>query len=313
MECEQKRIFALEGEVFQASLAAVKQEALLSALRRQLEVNESRDAPGPQPHLLTLRPTGFAAHRSAAVVSAQVQDDAVARKGPSQRLSRLRDERVSPTEASTPPPVSLSPPRRSYAGALPDAEVEEDTQRHPCGERRTPTTDILRRLLYENTPKSSASCAAESGAKTRRIAGEEDCDRSDHLARRSRNGRRLFAEGSTVLRSCPAASDDVAGARRGPSALFSDLACGMGGVEGSGAVIEGCSGVPAVRGEGENGAEKPTLLGDVKAVVGKEGSDEVVDQKGGRLVTGEIVLRERLLRARKEFSALRTGAPNDSR
>eukprot|EP00752_Nemacystus_decipiens_P007698 g6881.t1 len=43
-EESQKRIAALEGEVFQASLLAVKQEALISTLRRQLEMNQPYDA-----------------------------------------------------------------------------------------------------------------------------------------------------------------------------------------------------------------------------------------------------------------------------
>lgn len=361
MECEQERIFALEGEVFQASLAAVKQDALVSTLRRQLELNGSRDALAQQPQFLTPRQTGFAAERSAAAAAfAGLQDDALPGKGISQRLSRLRDEIELPVEASTPPSVSLSPSRRHNAGTVPKpadmspgrscgrcrgttpfvatpaprssardrgqggvytsgggnsvgdntnrntVATEEDTRRHSCGQPRTPTTDILRRLLYESTPKSSTSCAAESGGKTRRTADEEDFDRSDHTTRRSRNGRRLFAEGSTVLRACPAAADDVEGARRGPAALFSDPACGAGGVQATEAWAGVCSGVLAAREEGENGAGKATLLGDVKATVGKTGDGGFVDQKGGRLATGEVVLRERLLQARKEFSALRT-------
>eukprot|EP00903_Cladosiphon_okamuranus_P017393 g16021.t1 len=65
-EESQKRIFRLEEDVFQASLAAVKQEALVSTLQRQLEFNGSRDASGPRPMLLTPRHTGIAAERVSA-------------------------------------------------------------------------------------------------------------------------------------------------------------------------------------------------------------------------------------------------------
>ena len=126
------------------------------------------------------------------------------------------------------------------------------------------------------------------------------------MAQRSRHGRRLFAEGSTVLRSRPASSGDVARSRRGPAALFSDPACGTGGVE-----IKDCSGVLLEREEGKTGAGKSTLLGSVQAVVGEVCSDEDIDQMGGQLATGETVLRERLQQAREEFSALRTGASMD--
>lgn len=343
--------------MLQASLAAVKQEALVSTLRRQLELKGLSDTTRQQPQLLTPRHTELMAEMSA---STGLQDDALPKNGLSQRPSRLRHE--FPVEAST-PSVSLSSPRRKETGTRPKPdyvspgrsccdcttsiatpaarssvrdrrtrkvdtsgggssavdnaktfalEAEEDTRRHSDGKPRTPTTDILRRLLYEKTPKSSTSCAAESGEKAGIIADEENSDRSGHTSRRSRNGRRLFAEGSTVLRACPAASDDAAGVRRGPAALFSDPTCGASGVDATEACAGGCTDVLAAGEGGENGAGKTMLPGDVEAAAGKAGSSGYMDQKGGRLATGEVVLRERLLQARKEFSALRTGAPIDS-
>lgn len=294
LELDQKRVFALEGEVFQASLTAVKQEALVSALRRQLEMSGSCDARGQRPQLLTPRHTGIAEERSTAAVSAEGRGTAPLLATPATQSS-VHDRRYNGVDSSRTP-----------------ALVEEDAQRHPCGKPCTPTTDILRRLLYENTPKSSSSCAEESDGKTG-IADAERCGRSDHVARRSRNGRRLFADGSTVLRSCPASSHDVAGSRRGPAALFSDPACGTCGVEVSETWTEDCSSVLVEREEGETESEKATLLGEVKAVVGNTVGDEVVDQNEGQLGTGEVVLRERLLQARKEFLALLTGAPLDLR
>lgn len=104
-------------------------------------------------------------------------------------------------------------------------ELDEEKRRHTNGQPRTPTTDILRRLLYENTP-TSASHPTDPGGKSETGAGEQGSEGTNSSSRRrSRQGRRLFAEGSTVLRAIPTASENVAEVRRGPASLFSDSAC----------------------------------------------------------------------------------------
>lgn len=101
-------------------------------------------------------------------------------------------------------------------------EVDKENCRHTNGQPRTPTTDILRRLLYENTP---ASHATDSVGKNETGGGQQGSNGMNSSRRRNRQGRRLFAEGSTVLRAFPTASENVAEVRRGPSSLFSDSVC----------------------------------------------------------------------------------------
>ncbi|CAM9478827.1 unnamed protein product [Ectocarpus sp. 4 AP-2014] len=136
-------------------------------------------------------------------------------------------------ETNTPGAQSLARARRSGLGdddsgeimrihGVGAGEVDKENRRHTNGQPRTPTTDILRRLLYENTP---ASHATDSAVNNETGAGEQGNNGMNSSRRRSRQGRRLFAEGSTVLRAFPTASESVAEVRRGPSSLFSDSVC----------------------------------------------------------------------------------------
>lgn len=182
-------------------------------------------------------------------------------------------------------PVAATP---TYGSSSPSRHFKEDKP-------RTPTTDILRRLLYENTPTSAPALEPDGGKSG------VDGDGSDGVRERSRHGRRLFAEGSTVLRACPTAGCDVAGVRRGPGALFSDSACGSG--------VGRCEAGSSNRlvAEDDQCAEddempragrrlKPTR--DEATGIGRPGEREVP------LPSEEVILRERLLRARRDFSAL---------
>lgn len=138
-------------------------------------------------------------------------------------------------ETNTPAAQSSVRARRSGMGADDSGEImrihragagelDEEKRRHANGQPRTPTTDILRRLLYENTP-TSASHPTDPVGKSETRDGEQGSDGMSSPRRRSRQGRRLFAEGSTVLRAFPTASENVAEVRRGPASLFSDSAC----------------------------------------------------------------------------------------
>jgi len=424
----QRRIFALEEEVFQASLAAVKQEALVSTLRRKLEPRGTRGAPPSQQQaaapLLAARRTAHAAASSSpsTAAAAPAATRATLRpgqggatppgRGTSQGSNRLRHNEFLATEASasTPPLASCPRPSLDYNAAASAAgpvvvspgrspccccggatmaetttpstpaartsirdgrrsgsddscvlfgsggggggvnntagrELDGHNQQHPrsssCDGRRqhprTPTTDILRRLLYEKTPPMSSSlpaaaAAAASGAEKDAggtygswcAAAEDGSD--PNARRRSRRGRRLFAEGSAALRARPADdSDDVAAACRGPGALFPDSVCGSAGageaVEGDrgwearscGAKTAAGAGVVAEEeGSDCDGRENPPGGRCLDEATGAAGEDSwLADQAaGGGPATGEEgVLRERLLQARREFSALRSGAP----
>lgn len=199
-----------------------------------------------------------------------------------------------------------------YGGGS-SVELECERENHDCSccQPPTPTTDILRRLLYENSPISASLNTERSGGKHRRGAADDDGGGYfENAGRKSRHGRRLFAECSTALRARPVDSDGVAGLRRSPGTLFSDLACEAGAVK---ATVDdrcetrGCSRLLAVREGGGDGNGKTVISGGLKAAAEKPGSDALM----GRLAASEVVLRERLLQARKEFSVLRAVAPID--
>lgn len=309
----QKRILAFEQQVLDSSLAAVRQEALVSALRRQLE---SRDLGAT---------TARESQAASSPISPEQGNDLAPRRRQSGKLSRLRHE-VSLSAAQASPPVST--PRQSLctnhayrtgspgaagcdrcggsspAAATPTAESNFRGRLDDEQKARTPTTDILRRLLYENTPLSSSPRTLEPDGKIGVCQGD-----FGSAGERSRHGRRLFAEGSTVLRACPTAVFDVAEIRRGPGALFSDSACGAG--------AGGCQVGDYRRMVAEDdkcpregkmsrvgGSQKPTTE-KADAFNGRPGESEVP------LAAGEAALRERLLRARRDFSALHTGHQTD--
>lgn len=367
LECEQKRISTLEEELFQASLATVKQEALIASLRRRLESHVLPGAGGQRTSPLTPQRAGHAAKSAMCAASAAddlsrgPQDADPPRRDISERFSCLRNEIALPGKLSTPTPTPISTPlprrdprdNRKSKGVSPgrscglcgsasapadssavpgqrwedgygsSGEIERERESHGHGRAAcqppTPTTDILRRLLYENSPRSTSSNAERSERKSRRGAADDDDDDDgggfENAGRRSRHGRRLFAEGSTALRARPVDSDEVAGVRRGPGSLFSNLACEEDMVKatavGDGCGARSCSRVVVVSEEGVNGngKGKPSVSSGLKAAaaVEKPGSDAFTS----RLATSEVVLRERLLQARKEFSALRTRAPID--
>lgn len=215
-------------------------------------------------------------------------------------------------------------------------DQQQQPRSSPCDGRRqhprTPTTDILRRLLYEKTPPMSSSSTAAAPSTAREAdeaSGEKNgswCtvaeDGSDANARRrSRRGRRLFADGSAALRADPAdVSDDVGAACRGPAALFLDSAVGVVSAEDAAMGVPGresrrCGGAAAAaaveEGVGNRGGVSPRGGGLEQATgTAVDGGRFAGDVARGGLATGEEgVLRERLLQARREFSALRSGAP----
>ncbi len=314
--------------MFQASLAAVKQEAVVSTLRRQLESHGNRGAALIQQRatapLLAARRTGYAATTTpwpATPTARAIAPDG--RRGGSDNPCALVGNSGGGGGSDL-----------STGGEL------DDLQQHPrsgsCDGRRlhprTPTTDILRRLLYEKTPPASSSstpAAAPTGGEENEASGGKNgnwCaaaeDGSDpHARRRSRRGRRLFADGSAALRADPANDpDDVASARRGPAALFSDSACGVAGAGEAAMGVRGrerrscggAGGAAAVEERDDNRGRASPHGGGLEQAAGiaVQGDRFAGEVAGGGPATGEEgVLRERLLQARREFSALRSGAP----
>lgn len=169
---------------------------------------------------------------------------------------------------------------------------------------RTPTTDVIRRLLYESTP----SPQMDPGGSAGRIAAR---------------GRLLFSEDipTAAFSGGSGNANEVRGGTTA-AALFSDSPCRRSGGSGGsgGARRESGSRGMGARG-GRNGDGRPaTAASAASAVLTADANSEegvvagcpvgtATAMAGGRIAKGEIALRERLLQARRDFSALRTGVP----
>ena len=162
----------------------------------------------------------------------------------------------------------------------------------------SPTTDVIRQLLYESTPTSQMEPSGSAG----RIA---------------LNGRRLFSEEVSTT-AFPGGSGHADGVRGGTTAaaaaLFSDSPCRRGCGSGGGpGERSGSRGMGARCGRNSDGKATAVLAADANStgVVTGCSVGTGTAMAGGRIAKGEIVLRERLLQARRDFSALRSGVPAD--
>ena len=225
---------------------------------------------------------------------------------------------ATPASTETPPMVALRGGYRDRRGgsggsgggsggtgcSAENASGEIITPRPAKEEKRpgdplapTPTTDVIRRLLYENTPTPQM----EPGGSAVRIAA---------------TGRRLFSEDASTT-AFPRGSGNADGVRGGTTAatrLF-DSPCRRGGGSGGGGPSErsGSRGGEARGRRNSDGRATAVLAADAQSegVVARCSVGTVTTMERGRIAKGEIVLRERLLQARRDFSALRTGVPAD--
>lgn len=154
----------------------------------------------------------------------------------------------------------------------------------------TPTTDVIRRLLYESTPPASQMEAG--GGSTARIVA---------------NGRRLFSGDCT-----PGGSGNGSGIRGSggtATALFSGSPSSQRSGRGDRSEGNDSRGMGARGGRNGETAVLPAR-GSGGGVAGcSVGEATASAMAGSRIAKGELLLRERLLQARRDFSALRTGVP----
>lgn len=186
---------------------------------------------------------------------------------------------------------------------------------------RTPTTDILRRLLYESTPMSGerqGEGRAWGTAEALRVARSRQSELTNSGPCRS---RRLFCEEVEDAVTTPTSTGDceAEGRRRlGPKVLFSKSPCRYDTHGGK------SWGNHATRNEDENqdveipSGHEPVGEAEANAIQhdGGCGRKEVGYAAGhpdaslgierGSPTTGKV-LRERLLQARRDFSVLRRG------
>lgn len=166
-----------------------------------------------------------------------------------------------------------------------------------CTRTRTPTTDILRRLLYESTPLPGSR---GEGTATTAAGGSSSIS--------SGPSRRLFAA------CCGDAgrADDWGEKIHQDAALFSDSA----NLGGNHSIARKCGNGTGGIGIGDrnDGGTRDGTAADVaaagmaldsKADSGERCARSAATRNGS--TNGEVVLRERLLQAREDFATLRSG------
>lgn len=202
-------------------------------------------------------------------------------------------------------------------------------ERPPRKHIRTPTTDILRRLLYEPTPTSSVGVGCRAGSVSTRadtgvLTGDRNHEDGGHT------GRRLFGTNCAGPLSRVVTEGD-----QGLSVALSPEArrCRDGGRDDSGSFVGGTSAdcqrhVDATRvwkgGCDTNGPESRARRIESSPDLGVNthhaGSDRGADARSSpRAGTGkstslskeEVLLRERLAKARRDFSELRSEVSAD--